>query len=165
MLGFESTMVDGDEAWTEVTVAWTGQGEAGPERLGPAILAVRLERSDRWRIASFARREEPLSGDPEIAAVTETVFAAYAAGRGAFGWAAGLPTKVNEYRDETLLTAASDVEVQGDFAVASVTTHSLSNGALGHPRDGGRVILARSGGEWQFIEGQQHEAWDLFDEN
>ena len=173
VLGFQSMQVDGGEARTEVTVAWTGEGDAGPERLGQAVLTVRLQRPDRWRVASFPNRTREPSGDPNVAALTEAVFDYYEALRvrgsgGPMGYPPHWPgpTGVNEHRSEILLTAVFGVEVEGDFAIARVETHIPGNGAVSHPSpSAGRVFLARMRGEWRRIDDQQHEAWKLFEQD
>ena len=153
-------------------MAWTGDGDGGPERLGEAVLTVGLERPDRWRVASLPNRPVAPDGDPDVAALTEAVFDYYEALRvrgsgGSMGYPPDWPgpTALNEHRDETLLTAVFGVNVVGDFALARVETHVIGNGAVSHPSPGAaRVLLARSAGEWRRIDDQQHEAWDLFDE-
>ncbi len=77
------------------------------------------------------------------------------------GYQPSSPPQPNEHRGESLLSEVIDVQIKGDFAVATVQAHIFDNGALGHPHHE-RLLFAREGGEWGYVWGQQSDAWQLF---
>lgn len=193
LLAFEDTEVSGDEAVAFVTISWTGEGPDGLVELGEAELAVRLIRTGgEWRVAAFSHVPGPPRGNQEAEAVAQAVRDYYealgergpaqaraiceqtalaASGmaglgdcRNRVGYQPATPPVRNEHRSGIVLGRIVDVEIKGDFAVATVETISIDNGALGHPAPAGRVLFAREDGQWGHVYGQQHEAWALFEE-
>ncbi|MCI0890556.1 MAG: DUF4440 domain-containing protein [Chloroflexi bacterium] len=185
--------VSGDEAVALATIRWTGEGADGQEDLGVAELTVRLVRAgDEWRITSFGHSSAPPLDDQEAEAVTRAVrdyyqavnerglpqalarcgetalaasgMASIAECRDRVGFQPATPAIPNEHRTGSVLARVFDVELEGEFAVATVVAHILDNGALGHPAPALRILFAREGGQWGHVYGQQHEAWDLFEE-
>ena len=193
LLALDNTEVRGDEAVTVASISWTGEGTDGLVELGEAGLAVRLIRAEgEWRVASFSHVPGPPRDDPEAAAVAMAVRGYYeavnergpaqaraicdqtalaASGmaglgecRNRIGFQPATAPVRNEHRTGRVLGRIVDVEIEDDFAVATVETNSIDNGALGHPATGGRFLFAREGGQWGYVYGQQHEAWALFEE-
>ena len=193
LLAIEDTEVSGDEAVALATFRWTGEGTDGLEELGEAELTVRLIRArGEWRIASFSHVPDLPRDDPEAEAVAQALRDFYealgergpaqgravcdqtalaASGmaglvecRNRVGFQPATPPVRNEHRTGSVLGRIVDVEIEDDFAVATVETHSMDNGSLGHPSTGGRFLFAREDGQWGHVYGGQHEAWALFEE-
>ena len=84
--------------------------------------------------------------------------------RNRVGFQPATRTELNEHRSGIVPGRILDVKFEGDFALATVETHFIDNGALSHPSSGGRVLFARQGSQWRHVYGHQHPAWALFKE-